>query len=89
MNLSGVSRDTWTRLIILGLTLVNMVLNKFGITYFTNESINEWYDVISVLVTMASSLWCAWKNNSLTFEAQSADKFLKDLKDGIADVYGE
>lgn len=87
MNLSGVSRDTWTRLIILIITLVNMVLNQFGITYFTNEDINEWYDVISVFVTVASSMWCMWKNNSFTLNAQTADKVLKNLRDCVDEVY--
>ena len=87
MNLSGVSRDTWTRLIILVLTLINMILNKFGITYFANEDINQWYDVISVFVTVASSMWCMWKNNSFTLNAQTADKVLKNLRDCVDDVY--
>ena len=87
MNLSGVSRDTWTRLIILVITLINMVLNQFGITYFTNEDINEWYDVISVFVAVVSSLWCMWKNNSFTLNAQTADKVLKNLRDCVDEVY--
>lgn len=87
MNLSGVSKGTWTRLIILVLTLINMVLNKFGITYFTNEDINQWYDVISVFVTVASSMWCMWKNNSFTLNAQTADKVLINLRDCIDEVY--
>lgn len=87
MNLSGVSKDTWTRLIILIITLVNMALNQFGITHFTNEDINEWYDVISVFVAVASSLWCMWKNNSFTANAQAADIFLQKLRDDIDDVY--
>lgn len=87
MNLSGVSKDTWTRLIILIITLVNMALNQFGITHFTNEDINEWYDVISVFVAVASSLWCMWKNNSFTLNAQTADKVLKSLRDCVDEVY--
>lgn len=88
-NFSGVSRDTWVRLIILIATLINMGLNALGITNFSNEEINEWYDVISVIVTVASALWCAWKNNSLTVNAQKADEFLNHLADAIEDVYTE
>jgi SPP1 family holin len=88
-NLSGVSRDTWVRLIILIATLINMGLNALGITNFPNEAINEWYDVISVVVIMASALWCAWKNNSFTVNAQKADEFLNHLADAIEDVYTE
>ena len=89
LNFSGVSRDTWVRIILLALSLINMVLNRLGITYFTNEDINAWYDVISVFVACVSSVWCTWKNNSFTFNAQNADKFLHDLKNNITDVYGE
>lgn len=89
VNLSGVTRDTWVRLIILCITSVNMVLNQFGLTYFTNEEINAWYDAISVLVACASALWCAWKNNSFTLNAQKADKFLKQLRDTLDEVYPE
>lgn len=89
LNLSGVTNDTWVRLIILSLTSLNMILNQLGITYFTNEDINAWYDVISVLVACASAVWCAWKNNSLTLNAQKADEFLKTLRDTIDEVYPE
>lgn len=87
MNISGVSRDTWTRLVILILTLINMTLNSLGVAHFTNEEINQWYDVISVAVTVVSSLWCMWKNNSFTVNAQTADIFLKKLRDDIDSVY--
>lgn len=89
LNLNGVTKDTWVRLIILALTLGNMVLHQLGITYFTNEDINEWYGVISVLVACASSLWSMWKNNSFTVNAQKADEFLKTLRDSIDEVYTE
>lgn len=89
MNISGVSRDTWTRLIILIITLINAALNQLGITHFENQNVDEWYNVISVFVTIAWSLWCAWKNNSLTLNAQKADEFLKELSTSIDDVYNK
>ena len=89
VNLSGVSNDTWVRIIILALTFINMTLNSLGITYFTNEDINEWYGVISVLVALVSSVWCTWKNNSFTLNAQKADEFLMNLRDSINEAYEE
>lgn len=89
LNLKGVTRDTWVRLILLILISGNTLLNNFGITYFNNVDVNEWYDVISVLVAIAYSFWCAWKNNSFTVNAQNADKFLKSVRDNINEVYEE
>lgn len=83
IKLAGVTKDTWVRLIILIASLINMALNKLGITSFTSEDINAWYDIISVALTMGASLWCAWKNNSITSAAQAADEIMKSLKNAV------
>ena len=77
MNLKGVTKDTWVRIIALFLVLINQI----SISFFSFELIpfgdDQIYEGVSVVVTVVVVIWSAWKNNSFTKKAQEADKVLK------------
>lgn len=80
MNLKNVTKDTWVRIIVLFLVLVNLIsTSMFGVVLlpFAEESL---YQGVSVLLTIIVTFWTTWKNNSFTKEAQAADRYLKNLK---------
>lgn len=81
-NLSGVTKQTWIRLIVLLLVLVNFVSLSFfkhKLLPFTDDQIN---DYVTYGLTLVGTLWAGWKNNSLTLNAQDADAYLKNLNNG-------
>ncbi len=75
-----IDKATLVRTIILFFSVLNIILEKFGVSAIPieDELVNE---VISVglLVYGAISSW--WKNNSFTKEARQADEYLKELKE--------
>lgn len=80
MNLKGVSKDTWVRVLALVAILVNQVsISLYGVQLlpFDDEQI---YEGISTVLTIVISMWATWKNNSFTTEAQRADNHLQNLK---------
>lgn len=79
MNLKNVSKETWIRTATLLLALINQALVMFGkeILPFT---VDEVYEVGTVVFTLFASVWSWWKNQSFTEEAQIADEVMKELK---------
>lgn len=73
INLKGVTIQTWVRTLILIVALVNQALVVFGVS---NKEIdlNSWANYGTYLLTVITSIWSWWKNNSFTLDAQSADK---------------
>ena len=88
INFAGVTKDTWVRTIILVLSLINTVLIKFGVMEFADVDFELYYEQISTLLTVGASLWCAWKNNSFTYEAQVADEARRKAMRGEYDSDG-
>jgi SPP1 family holin len=76
-----VSKETIIRTIILIVSLVNMALTYFGKNPlpFAEEEV---YGFLSMLFTVAASIWAWWKNNSFSKNAIEADKILNKLKNG-------
>lgn len=77
MNLRGVSKGVWVRVIALVLVLVNLIsvsFFNFQLLPFTDAQL---YEGASVLVTVVVGIWTTWKNNSFTKEAQRADEIMK------------
>lgn len=74
-------KETWIRSAVLLLALVNQLLTAFGKNPlpFSDEAV---YEGISAVVTVASSLWAWWKNNSFTAPAVEADRYLEALRKG-------
>ena len=74
-----IKTETIIRTVVLAFALINQILTISGhsILPFTNEQVAE---AVSVVLTVASSLWAWWKNNSFTPEALKADELLYELK---------
>jgi len=81
LNLPGIDTGTVARSLILLLALVNQILVSRGIAVLPirDDQVNA---LVSILWTVASSVWAWWKNNSVTRFAQAADNHLRDLKSG-------
>lgn len=74
-NFKGVSVQTWVRTAVLVIALVNQALVVFGIS--KNEiELETWTQYASYALTVVSSIWSWWKNNSFTQKAQEADTLL-------------
>lgn len=72
-----------TRLTVLVILLVNQTLVTMGWNPlpFSEEQV---YEGISAVATVLVAVWAWWKNNSVTEEAQEADRILKASKDDKA-----
>ncbi len=75
-----IDKSTLIRTIILFFSVLNIVLEKFGISAIPieDELVNE---VISVGLLLYGVISSWWKNNSFTREARQADEYLKELKE--------
>lgn len=73
--------ETMVRTIVLAFALLNQVLTMFGVNPlpFSEEEV---YQGCTALLTVVSSLWAWWKNNSFTQAAIQADEVLKKNKEG-------
>ena len=71
--------ETIIRTVVLIVALINQVRTMLGksIIPVSDEQIAE---VITLIFTVAASLWAWWKNNSFTKEAIEADAVLEDLR---------
>lgn len=82
INLKGVSKSTWVRIIGLLVILVNQVATSvFKVQLLPFEDA-EIYEGLSTVLTLLISVYTAWKNNSITEEAQYADSILELKKEG-------
>lgn len=82
LNLKSVKPTVWVRILTLILSLLNLVaieLFDFKLLPYTDEEI---YSGVSVLITVAISVYTTWKNNSFTEEAQEADKLIEAKRKG-------
>ena len=73
------NKETITRTIITFVALLNSVLvmcNKNPLPY----SETQLYAALSGIMSVLSTLWSWWKNNSFTQEAIEADEVLRELK---------
>lgn len=70
--------ETIVRTIILFVALINQGLSLAGYSLLpiTDDQIN---DAVTLILTIGSSLWAWWKNNSFTKNAIEADKVLDEL----------
>ncbi len=75
------SKITIIRTIILFISLINVILEIFGVKTIPvdNEIIGQ---VVSALLLLYSTVSSWWHNNSFTKEAVQADEVLKQLKKG-------
>lgn len=73
------TKSTIARTVVLIIALVNQVLTMLGYNPLP-WSETEVYEGITLILTVASSLYAWWKNNSFTKEAITADEYMKELK---------
>lgn len=77
--MKNVSAQTIARTVVLFLALLNQILAIAG-KGTIDIAENDIYQVVSLVVTIASTLIAWWKNNSFTLPAVEADEVLKELK---------
>ena len=74
-----IKTETIIRTIVLILALANQVLAIYG-----KEKIpiteDEVYQLVTLIVTVVTSLWAWWKNNSFTQPAIKADAYMEMLR---------
>ena len=73
------NKETIIRTIITFVALLNSVLvmcNKNPLPY----SKTQLYAALSGIMSVLSTLWAWWKNNSFTVSARMADEYMKKLK---------
>lgn len=79
MEKLNVTRETIIRTVICGLALVNSILVMIG-----KPVINVGDDTIeqgmNIFITMFTTVWAWWKNNSFTQSALKGDEVMKELK---------
>jgi SPP1 family holin len=78
-KLKSLDKGTVIRTIALILALANQTVAIIGATSFANE---VWYQVTSLVVTIATALFTGWKNNDFTYFAKLATGVLRALQDG-------
>lgn len=78
--MKNVSKDTIIRTIVTFVALVNSVLNIIGKNPLPFSD-NEIYLFFSTLLTVFSTIWAWWKNNSFTSAAIAGD-IVKDESKG-------
>lgn len=72
--------ETIIRTIVLVLALANQVLAIYGKEALPITE-DEVYQAITLIVTIATSLWAWWKNNSFTQPAIKADVYMEQLRE--------
>ncbi|WP_067841722.1 SPP1 phage holin family protein [Amphibacillus sediminis] len=80
MNLKGVTKQTWGRVIALFLVFINQI----GVSFFNFTVLpfadQEIYQGVSVMISVIVAIWTSWKNNSFTELAQQADRQMKGTR---------
>lgn len=73
------SKGTIVRTIMLALVLVNLALEKMGLSVISADE-GTVAEVVEYLISAAVVVLSWWKNNSVTKNAQKADEYLAWLK---------
>ena len=76
-NFKSVTPSTWVRIITLTLVLINQLAVTFTNVQLIPFEDEQIYESLSMVATFIVSIITAWKNNSFTVEAQTADVVLK------------
>ncbi len=78
-KIKALDKGTVLRIAALVIALANQVIAVLGATTYANAL---WYQITSIIITAATALFTAWKNNDFTDAAKLGTKVLKALKDG-------
>lgn len=79
LNLKGVKRSTWIRMILYMISLCTMILKYVGVNLpiISESDVSE---IISLVFIILVFLQGYWKNNSFTKVAQEVDEILNERK---------
>lgn len=72
-------KGTIIRVVTLILALANQFIAVLGASTFANVG---WYQALSIVITIATAMFTAWKNNDFTHFAQLGTGVLRALQDG-------
>lgn len=72
-------KGTIVRTIVLALALINQIFALVGIPQLNIDD-DTIYQAVTLIVTIVSSVWAWWKNNSFTRAARAADETMIALK---------
>ena len=75
-----VQPDTIIRTVVLIVALINQILNSTGYSPIPVDD-NQLTELITLVFTIAASVWAWWKNNSFTSAAIRADNQMKMEKE--------
>ena len=77
--MKNVKSSTIVRTVVLVVALINQALTMAGksLLPITDEQITE---LLTLVLTIGSSLWAWWKNNSFTQAAITADEMMAEMK---------
>lgn len=81
------TKETIIRVTLAAIALINAVAAMCGVDKLLNidgTTIGAIYDGVSALALAAATIWAAWKNNSFTVPAITADNVLRLLEQGEA-----
>lgn len=81
IEVGKVDAGTIARTIVLGLGLVNMIIEQLGYVPLDIAD-NQIYQAVSDLVVIGGAIFAWWKNNPFTKNAKIAQEKLKELKAG-------
>ena len=73
------NKETVIRTVITFITLLNSILVMCGknpVPYGETQL----YTALSCIISVVSTLWAWWKNNSFTVSARMADEYMQKLK---------
>lgn len=74
-----IKTETIIRTVVVMVALINQILaicGKETMPLYESDIVQ----IITLVATIASSLWAWWKNNSFTQNAIEADKYLEQMK---------
>lgn len=81
INLKGINAETVTSVFILLLSLINAVLQIFGINTLPIEN-GEVSEIVSTLFLIVTVLWNTYKNRNISTAAQTAQQITDAIKNG-------
>lgn len=81
INLSGVTSETVTGILILLVSLVNAIFQIFGINILPIEN-EEVSTIVSIVFLIGTTLYNTWKNRNLTQASQIAQNITDSIKNG-------
>lgn len=79
MRQNKIKLETIIRTVVVAVALINQILaicGKETLPLYESDIVQ----IITLVATVASSLWAWWKNNSFTHEAIKADEYLAELR---------